>query len=171
MLPANGFLDLVAEAIENRPTDPIAFYSNWNHWNGSAVRLAALSGAGWARAIPDEYAPSLAVALPCALAGEFADYAQRLLSHDTPPDDEALAAFLRERNTALFIAVPNLVEHKGGDSLVGNDVQGPRLSPCFADDAAGGRGARSRSEHWTSTPTSSRGTSTGSPPTAPTAGM
>ncbi|WCD84984.1 hypothetical protein KPP03845_101307 [Streptomyces xanthophaeus] len=141
VLPANGFLDLVAEAIENRPTDPIAFYSNWNHWNGSAVRLAALSGAGWARAIPDEYAPSLAVALPCALAGEFADYAQRLLSHDTPPDDEALAAFLRERNTALFIAVPNLVEHKGGDSLVGNDVQGPRLSPCFADDAAGGRGS------------------------------
>ncbi|WP_328318226.1 hypothetical protein [Streptomyces sp. NBC_00388] len=142
VLPANGFLGLVAEAIEHRPGDPLAFYSNWNHWNGSAVRLAALSGAGWARAIPDEYAPSLAVALPCALAAEFAHYAQGLLSQDTPPDDEALAAFLRERNTALFIAVPNLVEHKGGESLVGNDVQGPRLSPCFAGDAAGGRGSQ-----------------------------
>ncbi|MFD4024073.1 hypothetical protein ACFWRV_11215 [Streptomyces sp. NPDC058576] len=142
VFPANGFLGLVAEAIESRPDDPIAFYSNWNHWNGSAVRLAALYGAGWARAIPDEYAPSLAVALPCSLAAEFADYSQRLLSQNTPPDDEALAAFLRERDTPLFIAVPNLVEHKGGDSLVGNDVQGPRLSPCFADDAAGGRGSQ-----------------------------
>ncbi|MFB7088385.1 hypothetical protein [Streptomyces sp. NPDC056296] len=139
VLPAEGFLDLVTEAIRNRPADPIAFYSNWNHWNGAAVRLAALTGAGWARAIPDEYAPSLAVALPRALAAEFADYARRLLSRGTPPDDEALAAFLRERDRALFIAVPNLVEHKGGDSLVGNDVQGPRFSPCFADDAGGGR--------------------------------
>jgi len=139
VLPAEGFLGLVTEAIHHRPDDPLAFYSNWNHWNGSAVRLAALSGASWARAIPDEYAPSLAVALPSALAAEFADYAQRLLSRDMPPDDEALAAFLRERDRALFIAVPNLVEHKGGDSLVGNDIQGPRLSPCFADDAAGGR--------------------------------
>ncbi|PCG86029.1 hypothetical protein CIB93_11025 [Streptomyces sp. WZ.A104] len=139
VLPAEGFLDLVAEAIGNRPHDPIAFYSNWNHWNGSAVRLAALSGAGWARAIPDEYAPSLAVALPRALAEQFTDYAKELLQGDTPPDDEALAAFLRGRDTALVIAVPNLVEHKGGDSLVGNDNQGPRLSPCFVDDAPGAR--------------------------------
>ncbi|CAL9456974.1 hypothetical protein [Streptomyces sp. enrichment culture] len=139
VVPARGFLDLVAEAVRSRPDDPIAFYSNWNHWNGSAVRLAALSGAGWARAIPDEYAPSLAVVLPRALAADFADYARRLLAHGTPPDDEALSAFLRERGRALFIAVPNLVEHGDGDSLVGNDVQGPRFSPCFADDTAGGR--------------------------------
>lgn len=64
VVPAENFLDLVAEAVRSRPDDPIAFYSNWNHWNGSAVRLAALSGAGWAQAIPDEYAPSLAVVLP-----------------------------------------------------------------------------------------------------------
>ncbi|MET9280017.1 hypothetical protein ABZY01_19250 [Streptomyces anthocyanicus] len=139
VVPAENFLDLVAEAVRSRPDDPIAFYSNWNHWNGSAVRLAALSGAGWAQAIPDEYAPSLAVVLPRALAADFADHAQRLLAHGTPPDDEALSAFLRERGRALFIAVPNLVEHRGGDSLVGNDVQGPRFSPCFADDAGGGR--------------------------------
>ncbi|MET9354722.1 hypothetical protein ABZY14_17330 [Streptomyces sp. NPDC006617] len=139
VVPAKNFLDLVAEAVRSRPDDPIAFYSNWNHWNGSAVRLAALSGAGWARAVPDEYAPSLAVVLPTALAADFADHARRLLAHGTPPDDEALSAFLRERGRALFIAVPNLVEHRGGDSLVGNDVQGPRFSPCFADDAAGGR--------------------------------
>ena len=139
VLPAAGFMGLVSEAIRNRPDDPIAFYCNWNHWNGSPVRLAAFTGAGWAKAIPDEYAPSLAVVLPRTLAADFADYAQRLLIGGTPPDDEALASFLRERNKPLFIAVPNLVEHMGGESLVGNDVHGPRLSPCFADDAGGGR--------------------------------
>ncbi|MEV1047754.1 hypothetical protein [Streptomyces sp. NPDC049916] len=139
VLPADGFLDLVAEAVAGRPGDPIAFYGNWNHWNGAAVRLAALSGAGWARAIPDEYAPSLAVALPRDLAEKFAAYAAESLRHGAPPDDEALAAFLRERGAALYIAVPNLVEHRGGESLVGNDNQGPRRSPCFVGDAPDAR--------------------------------
>ncbi|MEU3416013.1 MULTISPECIES: hypothetical protein [unclassified Streptomyces] len=138
-LPAAGFTDLVAEAVRSRPDDPIAFYSNWNHWNGSPVRLAALAGAGWAQAVPDEYVPSLAVVLPRALAAEFAAHARTLLAADAPPDDEALAAFLRRRGRALFISVPNLVEHGAGDSLVGNDNQGPRRSPCFADDTGGGR--------------------------------
>ncbi|MET9802586.1 hypothetical protein [Streptomyces sp. NPDC006368] len=137
VLPSAGFLGRVGAALAARPDDPIAFYANWNHWNGAAVRLAALSGAAWAEAIPDEYAPSLALALPLALAADFAAYARSALARGGVPDDEALAAFLRERGRRLYISVPNLVEHLGGDSLVGNQNQGPRLSACFADDAAG----------------------------------
>src|SRR5213079_488995 len=46
--------DLVRRSVRRHPADALAFYAAWNTRNGSAVRLAALVGAGWVRGVPEE---------------------------------------------------------------------------------------------------------------------
>lgn len=57
-------LEIVTGAAARFPDEALVFYTNWHARNGAAARLAALAGASWVRAVPDEFTPSLAVCLP-----------------------------------------------------------------------------------------------------------
>ncbi|MEU9604347.1 hypothetical protein [Streptomyces sp. NPDC048057] len=126
-------LDLVARCADRFPDDALAFYTNWHARNGAAARLAALAGAGWVRAVPEEFTPTLAISLPVALVEEFRDFARKV---DERHDDEAMAAFLSApgRRSAL-LAVPTVTEHTGTSSINGHAAQGVRRAVCPADPA------------------------------------
>ncbi|RLU81311.1 hypothetical protein CTZ27_32720 [Streptomyces griseocarneus] len=127
------FTARVEAAVREHPDTPLAFYANWNSWNGAATRAAALQGASWVPAVPGEWVPTLALLLPRrdvtalldAVPGDGAE---------PEPDDVVLARELGARGRQVLISVPHLVEHVGRPSIVGNDGYGPRHSTCFADD-------------------------------------
>lgn len=127
------FVERIESAALEHPDTPLAFYANWDSWNGAATRAAALSGARWVPAVPGEWIPTLALLLPRRDV-------EALLSAGLPdeakpePDDVFLARDLNARGRQVLISVPHLVEHAGQPSLIGNDTYGARHSACFADD-------------------------------------
>ncbi|MEU8762398.1 hypothetical protein [Streptomyces sp. NPDC048659] len=126
---------LVGRAAGRFPAEALVFYTNWHARNGGAARLAALAGAGWVRAVPDEFTPSLAVCLPVATAAEFRRFAEGSAERH---DDELLSVFFRARGPMSLIAVPNVVEHIGTSSINGHAAQGIRLAVCPLDAADAG---------------------------------
>ncbi|MFD5557158.1 hypothetical protein ACFWIA_25390 [Streptomyces sp. NPDC127068] len=131
----DDMIDLVAHCADRFPDDALAFYTNWHARNGGLARLAALAGAGWVRAVPEEFTPTLAISLPVAVAAEFRRFAEQSADRH---DDEVMTAFLRQggRRSAL-LAVPTVTEHTGTSSINGHAAQGVRLAVCpaSADDA------------------------------------
>ncbi|MER5489861.1 hypothetical protein [Streptomyces sp. NPDC002490] len=131
----DDMIDLVAHCADRFPEDALAFYTNWHARNGGATRLAALAGAGWVRAVPEEFTPTLAVSLPVEVAEEFRQYAEASAERH---DDEVMCTFLRTggRRSAL-LAVPTVTEHTGTSSINGHAAQGIRLAVCpaSAEDA------------------------------------
>ncbi|MEO3973684.1 hypothetical protein [Streptomyces sp. CAU 1734] len=131
-------LDLVAGCADRFPGEALAYYTNWHARNGAAARLAALAGAGWVRAVPEEFTPTLAICLPVAMAAEFRRYAERSADRH---DDEVMAAFLRSRGpggtggAAALLAVPTVTEHIGTSSINGHAAQGVRRAVCPAESA------------------------------------
>ncbi|MFE7660253.1 hypothetical protein [Streptomyces celluloflavus] len=120
-------LDLVAGSVARFADDALIFYTNWHARNGAAARLAALAGAGWVRAVPEEFAPTLAICLPVGTAEEFREFARDSTERH---DDELMAAFLRKAGRAGLLAVPSVVEHIGTSSINGHASQGVRRAVC-----------------------------------------
>ncbi|MFJ9411050.1 hypothetical protein [Streptomyces sp. NPDC101393] len=120
-------LGLVAASAARFPDDALIFYTNWHARNGAASRLAALAGAGWVRAVPEEFAPTLAICLPTGRAEDFRHFAR---GSSERHDDEVMAAFLRKVGRAGLLAVPNVVEHIGTSSINGHASQGIRRAAC-----------------------------------------
>ncbi|TXS71655.1 hypothetical protein EAO76_20875, partial [Streptomyces sp. sk2.1] len=110
-------LEIVARAATRFPDEALVFYTNWHARNGAAARLAALAGAGWVRAVPDEFTPSLGVCLPVDTAAAFRAYARDSAERH---DDELLSVFFRGRGRMSLLAVPNIVEHIGTSSINGH---------------------------------------------------
>ncbi|MGW0536819.1 hypothetical protein [Streptomyces sp. NPDC003032] len=131
-----GLLDLVAHCVARFPGEALVFYTNWHARNGAASRLAALAGAAWVRAVPEEFTPSLAICLPTDEAAEFRRFAR---DSSERHDDEMLSVFFRARGRMGLLAVPNVVEHIGTSSINGHAAQGIRLAACPMD-AAGAEG-------------------------------
>ncbi|GAA4785528.1 hypothetical protein [Streptomyces ziwulingensis] len=136
---SRDFAAHVARAVREFPDTPLAWYANWNSWNGAATRAAALQGASWVPAVPGEWTPSLALVLPREDVEALLDVVPEHPA-ERHPDDAVLARELARRGRQVLISVPNRVEHADQDSLVGNDVYGPRRAACFADGAAAGVG-------------------------------
>ncbi|MEY9947865.1 hypothetical protein [Kitasatospora sp. GAS1066B] len=135
--PGPGFTEEVRRAVAQRPDAALAFQVDWNSWNGSAVRLAALRGCAWAAALPQAQLPALAFALPARQASAFAEYAARHPAAGRPdagtsaagtsaaatsatgtsaagtPVGSLVAAFARERGLDVLIRVHSAVEDRG----------------------------------------------------------
>lgn len=144
--PCRDFVRRVEAAAAEHPDAPLAFYANWNSWNGAATRAAALQGASWVPAVPGEWVPTLALLLP---RNDVAALLSAVPAEDArpEPDDVVVARELAARGRRVLISVPHLVEHVGSTSIMGNDRFGPRHSACFADDvqhAAAGRPGTAR---------------------------
>ncbi|MBR7836072.1 hypothetical protein KDL01_22540 [Actinospica durhamensis] len=123
--PAAGFARQARDAAARRPGHAISLFTHWGSRTSFAVRLAALIGHGWAEVI-DGYTPTVGLILPAAAARAFAGLGEAR----TAKDDVEMRGFLLRRAIPSCVIVPNLVEHLGTDSLVGNDRLGPRRSAC-----------------------------------------
>ncbi|WP_139190954.1 hypothetical protein [Actinokineospora iranica] len=128
MLFATGAFDRLLQAVSAAPDAALALYSMWDSRNAAAVRLGALSGAGWVSAV-NEYTPTGALVLPRAVAAGFADDVRRHPSNW--PDDILMHRYLRREGVRCLVAVPTLAEHQDAPSIVGNAFRGLRKSPCF----------------------------------------
>ncbi|GAA4640517.1 hypothetical protein GCM10023196_106300 [Actinoallomurus vinaceus] len=124
------FSEEVAAAVASRPDSPLFLFTDWGTRAAQTLRLAALGGRSWAEVI-DEVVPAQAILLPASMVAEFVAF---VAAHPEIGDDDAVSmrAFLDARQATAFVSVPNLVEHQGLPSLLGNDLlMGHRRSPCF----------------------------------------
>ncbi|MGX2997349.1 hypothetical protein JNUCC64_24310 [Streptomyces sp. JNUCC 64] len=132
MILSETFFARVREAVARRPDAALALFALWDSRNGAAVRLGAMAGARWVRAV-NEYFPCVAVVLPRAVAAGFVAYGRERL--DAWPDDILMLHHLRRRRIPAYVSVPSLVEHDDRGSISGNAFRGPRRAVCFLPDA------------------------------------
>ncbi|WP_052432656.1 hypothetical protein [Streptacidiphilus carbonis] len=132
-VPSAGFAAQAAAAAGARPDDALAFFTEWGSRTAHMVRIAALTGASWARSV-DEYVPAPVLMLPAHIAGGFDEYAA-LKAEPGTPDDVVLDDYLRELGVGCYVSVPNLADHLETPSLTGNDHLGARRCVCLPAEA------------------------------------
>ncbi|MEV4360465.1 NAD-dependent epimerase/dehydratase family protein [Nonomuraea sp. NPDC049625] len=138
MVLSSTFFQRAERAARAMPHAALALFAFWNSRNGAAVRQGALAGARWV-AGAGEYTPVAALLLPKEVAEGYVEWAAG--RGDTWPDDVLMGRYLRQAGVPVFVAVPSLAEHEDLASLVDNDFQGVRRSPCFfTDDPLAGLG-------------------------------
>ncbi|MEU6783305.1 NAD-dependent epimerase/dehydratase family protein [Nonomuraea angiospora] len=138
MVLSSTFFERAERAARAMPHAALALFAFWNSRNGAAVRQGALAGARWV-AGAGEYTPVAALLLPKEVAEGYVEWAAG--RGDTWPDDVLMGRYLRQAGVPVFVAVPSLAEHEDLASLVDNDFQGVRRSPCFfTDDPLAGLG-------------------------------
>lgn len=71
-----------------------------------------------------------AVCLPTKLIPEMLNYFETLKD---PQDDERISKYLKKKGILVVFPIPSLINHRHGNSLVGNDSQGPRQAYKFID--------------------------------------
>ncbi|WP_214321302.1 NAD-dependent epimerase/dehydratase family protein [Nonomuraea sediminis] len=136
MVLSSGFFERAERAAAALPGAALALFAFWNSRNGAAVRMGALAGARWVPGAA-EYTPVAALMLPREVAAGYVEWARD--RGDTWPDDVLMGRYLRQAGVPVYVAVPSLAEHEDLASLVDNDFQGLRRSPCFvADDPVTG---------------------------------
>jgi hypothetical protein len=134
VLPADRFLDHLANAIACAPERAFSMFSEWGSKTAQTIRLAALSGHGWA-AVADPWLPAPAVVMPADMARGFAEYLQVRLREGEKRDAFLLLSYLASLGSEPVVSVPNLVEHDLPlvESLLPNGkVRGPRRAACPA---------------------------------------
>ncbi|MGW4130913.1 hypothetical protein [Amycolatopsis japonica] len=136
MILAPGLLGRARSAIAAMPEAALALFSLWDSRNGGAVRLGALTGMRWVRAV-NEYTPCAALILPRAVAVGYADFVRR--RRDTWPEDILMHHYLRSAGVPCYVSVPNLAEHDDRPSIAGNAFRGPRRSACYVPTDRAGR--------------------------------
>lgn len=136
VLPSPKLIESVNHAIAAHPTAALAFYANSNSWHGAAARAALLAGYGWVSWVPQEYFPTVAAVLPCDIAHEFAELAERQNAEDGDgdgkDDDEVMRLFLASKQRPALVRTSALVEHRATPSIMGYDIAGLRRSVCLA---------------------------------------
>ncbi|MGW2257604.1 NAD-dependent epimerase/dehydratase family protein [Streptomyces sp. NPDC001780] len=132
VLIADGFFPYAEKAAAAFPGEAVAFYEGWEGRNSGVVRMAALTGASWARAL-DEHVPSLALMLPAEAARGYERFAAE---HGNGwPYDVVVQRFLKASGIPVRLAVPSTVDHDDVPSLAGNSTHGWRRATFFSDRA------------------------------------
>jgi hypothetical protein len=128
MILADGIAEHARRAAAALPDRILCLFTEWGSRTANAVRLAAFEGVSWVPVI-DPYIPTAALLLPAAMARELAEFP----AAESVPDDVVLLEYCRTYDVVPLVCVPNLAEHVGSESLVGNDVLwGPRRSALYA---------------------------------------
>ncbi|MFF7776532.1 hypothetical protein ACFZCG_19150 [Streptomyces tanashiensis] len=122
VVPSVDLLSVARSAAVRFPRSAVAFYTNWDGPDGAAVRLGALSGAGWVSAIDEIYTPTLALMLPVDHAARFSDEAGPLVS-TRREDDAVMLDYLQRHHVPVLLSIPNLIEHQGTESIAGNSAE------------------------------------------------
>lgn len=116
--PRPGLVEALTALVAAHPEEPLSLFCEWGSATATTARWAALGGYGLAECV-DQYVPTVGFLLPIAVARELV----ATVTHEgqeAEPDDEALARFLEDTGRTALVTVPNLAEHDGDLSLVGN---------------------------------------------------
>lgn len=136
VVPTPHLLESVGRAISAYPDAVLALYANSNSWHGGAARVALLAGYGWVNWAPLEYFPTVAAVMPCRIAHEFAELAERQdgvdSDADARKDDMLMRSFLADRKYRALVRTSALVEHRAMVSIAGNDMNEVRRSVRLA---------------------------------------
>ncbi|WP_249187787.1 hypothetical protein [Nocardiopsis sp. MG754419] len=116
--PCPGMVEALSTLVAARPDDPLSLFCEWGSATATMARWGALGGYGLASCV-DRYVPTVGLLLPAGIARELVATVDPAGREDEP-DDEALARFLERVGRSALVTVPNLVEHDGDVSLVGN---------------------------------------------------
>jgi len=127
--PCPYFADHVAAIAQACPDAVVALFTSWWSRNGGFVRLGAARGDRLVYGIP-EYVPTPALLMPRSTIENFLDFISSW-QDPTEADDDVLQKFLESTNIPLLLSVPNLVQHLGVRSSVGNDSGGSREAAIF----------------------------------------
>ncbi|WP_344406380.1 hypothetical protein [Dactylosporangium fulvum] len=123
-----GIAGLARQAAVAMPDQILSLFSEWGSRTAHAVRLGAIEGVSWVPVI-DPYIPTAALLVPAQVARDLAKFP----ADDSAPDDVVLLEYVREHNLVAYVSIPNLAEHTGSQSLVGNDTfWGPRHAALYA---------------------------------------
>ncbi|MEU3142672.1 hypothetical protein ABZ645_25160 [Nocardiopsis alba] len=116
--PCPGMVEALTRMVTAHPERVLSLFCEWGSGTATMARWAALGGYGLAECA-DRYVPTVGILMPTPLA-------RRLVASVSPegreeePDDEATARFLEGVGRPALVTVPNLIEHDGDLSLVGN---------------------------------------------------
>ena len=129
-VPVAGMADTLVGLLSTHPELPVALFCEWGSGTGSMARWASMGGFGLAECV-DAFVPTVGLVLPAATASALVG---AIDSRDpAEADDEVIARFLEGEGRSAFVTVPNLVQHDGDRSLVGNDhAMGARRSALLA---------------------------------------
>lgn len=116
--PRPGMVEALTALVAARPEAPLSLFCEWGSATATMARWAALGGYGLADCV-DQYVATVGFLLPAEVARELVSTVTHEGQEDEP-DDEALARFLERTGRSALVTVPNLVEHDGDLSLVGN---------------------------------------------------
>jgi hypothetical protein len=130
-VPPN-FAVSATQAIARHPDAAVSLFVEWGSRTATLVRWAALTGVSWVPMV-NPYMPTIALALPAAVADELAGFLRTEATIEEA-DDEAVIRFLRRAGVPMLVSVPNLVEHLEFPSLTDNTGQGVRRATCLAAD-------------------------------------
>lgn len=129
-VPCAGFVVALDHILLRHADLPLSLFTEWGSGTATMVRWAALAGGGLVRCV-DQYVPTVGLVLPAPLARGLGEFARAWPDRELP-DDIAVARFLEEQRVAPYATAPNLAEHEGDMSLVGNaGLMGVRRSPCL----------------------------------------
>lgn len=129
-----GFLDKLERALSGSPGGCFSMFCEWGSKTAQLVRMAALSGAGWAT-VADPWLPAPAVVMTAELACGFAAFLERRVRDGERRDAFLLLEYLAGVGELALVSVPNLVQHDVplSTSLLPNGkVRGPRRAACLA---------------------------------------
>lgn len=116
-LPCANMVSRLKNVLKNHPKTPISLFCEWGSGTAVMLRWALMSGHGLAQCV-DKYVPTVGLVLPASMARALSE--ERDPESQIEPDDEVIAKFLNQKRITPFTVVPNLIEHGGDESLVGN---------------------------------------------------
>jgi hypothetical protein len=130
----DDFESTLLDVIGHEPAAALGLFCEWGSYSSYAVRLALLSGHAWTESV-DSYFPTVAGVLPREAAGRLAAH---LASTGTDAiDDVAVFSYLADvERLRVLLTIPQLVQHDGDVSLIGNGGHGVRRSTLLAPELA-----------------------------------
>lgn len=140
--PMRGFaVHLYRALAAARPHGLTLYVHGKSPQNAHLVRRATIAGVPCAPLCPQEWTPTLGLALPAAAARELAAYLAAL-PDELLDDDDYVTDFCNAQGVRVLAAVPNLLEHRDSPSLSGYDDERERYATVF------GAGWRIPAEYW-----------------------
>lgn len=122
-----GFVDRVADYLEHLEPCAVSLYFGRRQAFAEIAERGLESGS----IVLPRLHWGLAVALPTSLLAEAVAFCDRL--EDVPQDDARLSTFLRLHSIPVRYPIPSLVDHRAGESLVGDPGTG-RHAAYFAGE-------------------------------------
>ena len=130
----DDFEATLLEVIAHEPAAALGLFCEWGSYTSYAVRLALMSGHAWTESV-DSYFPTVAGVLPRRAAEGLAAHLAGTVAEAI--DDVTVFSYLTHgERLRILLTIPQLVQHEGDVSIIGNGPHGVRRSTLLAPELA-----------------------------------